>query len=397
VLSELHGRIIAYRPPRDRRRARIAAVRADALPLTYDECRARVREAARAAGLAVEPHPIAARGPHGQELTVDVTLAGAADPARVLVVLSGVHGVEAPVCSALQCDLLGRLDLDAMPAATAVLVVHAVNPWGIAWWRRQNESNVDLNRNWGCGDAAALPNPEYDVVHPLLCPETPTLPDAASFLDGMAPLVAEHGLAWVVAAVTTGQYTHPDGLYFGGSREEESTRILRSVVERHLAHATTSLFVDLHTGHGDLGDVTLLSRAAVGSPADEWVRRHLGRHPIEATVDDPDTASPPKRGQLVAGMAAMLPGDAHDHHGVTMELGTVKGTRMILSERAEHWVHRFGDPDDPTHAAVRWEHRACSTPDDPAWERSALVHGRAVLDDACRALGIATAPGVLAR
>ena len=366
-------------------------MRPDALPITYDECRARFRRAATEAALVVEPHPISARGPHGQELTVDVTVAGAADPARVLVVMSGVHGVEGFANSAIQCELLGRLDPERLADDTAVVVVHAVNPWGMAWWRRQNESNVDLNRNWGRSEGAPPASPEYAAVHPFLCPDTPDLPDPASFLDGMAPLVAEHGLAWVVAAVTTGQYSHPDGLYFGGDREEESTRILRTVVEQHFPNATTSLFVDLHTGHGDLGDVTLLSPAAAGSDADRWVREHLGRHPIEATVDNPGTTSPPKRGQLMSGMAAMLPGD--DHHVVTMELGTVKGTRMILSERAEHWVHRFGDPQDPAHAAVRWEHRVCSTPDDPDWERGALANGRAVLDDACRALGIAIASG----
>ncbi len=54
-----------------------------ALPLTYDESRARFRWAAAAAGLEVEPHAIEARGPHGQELTVDVVAISApGDPAE---------------------------------------------------------------------------------------------------------------------------------------------------------------------------------------------------------------------------------------------------------------------------------------------------------------------------
>jgi predicted deacylase len=365
-------------------------VRADALPLTYDECRARFRRAAADAALAVEAHPIEARGPHGQELTVDVVRAGAPDPDRVLVVLSGVHGVEGFACSAIQCDLLGRLDVSAMPPATAVVAVHAVNPWGMAWWRRQNESNVDLNRNWGRDHAAPMPNAAYRAVHPLLCPDDDQLPDDRSFLDAMAPLLAEHGRAWVTAAVTSGQYDEPDGLYFGGERTEASTRILERIVHEHLAGATTSLFVDLHTGHGAFGTATLLSPAPFGSPADRWLRERFDPVRIEATAGDPDATSAPKTGQLISGMASMLRSDDHrdDHHVVTFELGTVGGTRMILAERAEHWVHRHGDRSRPDHAAAVWEHRVCSTPDDTAWETGALVHGRTVLGAACRALDI---------
>jgi hypothetical protein len=265
-----------------------------------------------------------------------------------------------------------------------VVLVHAVNPWGMAWWRRQNESNVDLNRNWDRDRVVPPPNDGYPLVHDLLCPDGDDLPAADVFLDGVAPLVAEHGIGWVTGAITRGQYTHPDGLYFGGDRTEESTHVLVRLVHDHLADAGTSLFVDLHTGHGAYGTYTLLSPAAPGSPADRWLRERFDPERLEATVDNPDTSSAPKTGQLMSGMASLLPGD--DHHCLTFEVGTVKGTRMILAERAEHWVHRHGSRDDPTHAAAVWTHRVCSTPDDPAWEHTALDHGRAVLDAALATL-----------
>ena len=62
-------------------------------------------------------------------------------------------------------------------------------------------------------------------------------------------------------------------------------------------------------------------------------------------------------------------------------------TRMILDERAEHWVWRHGDPTDAQHARILWEHCCGSTPDDEHWERTALEHGARTLDDALAALG----------
>jgi hypothetical protein len=69
-----------------------------------------------------------------------------------------------------------------------------------------------------------------------------------------------------------------------------------------------------------------------------------------------------------------------------MELGTISDTRMIVNERAEHWVHFHGDRSTPAHARIVWDHRCGSTPDDPDWERSARAHGVVVLDAARGAL-----------
>ena len=70
------------------------------LPISYDECRARFRHACAMAGLAWRSHPIDARGPDGQSLTVEETFIGPDNAAGVLVVLSGVHGVEGFIGSA---------------------------------------------------------------------------------------------------------------------------------------------------------------------------------------------------------------------------------------------------------------------------------------------------------
>jgi predicted deacylase len=359
-------------------------MRPDRFPLTYDECRERFRWTCHLAGLAWQAHPITAPGPHGQQLTIDVTSYGAVVPRRALVILTGVHGDEGFSSSTLLCDAIERWvdgGFDAMLGDdVTVLMVHAVNPWGMAYWRRQNESNVDLNRNWGRDQRLDVPhNAGYEVLHPTLVPGGDVAPTAESLFEVTRGLIEQHGYRWVKSAVSQGQYDHPDGLYFGGDRTEESNRILAAVVGDRLAGADEVLVVDLHTGHGAFGTYTLLSHVPEDHPDDAWLRDVFDAERIECTAA-PDATTGPKHGQIASGLGSLVPGATW--RTVTMELGTVSDTRMILNERAEHWVHFHGDRSDPEHARIVWEHRCGSTPDDPEWERLARSHGMEVLDAA---------------
>lgn len=353
------------------------------LPLTYDECRARFRHALARRGVPVEPHPIADRGPDGQELTVDVAHLGAAAPDRALLVLSGVHGVEGFLGSALQTDLVESLPDDALAPDLALVLVHAVNPWGMAWWRRQNEHNVDLNRNWRRDDLDPAPNDAYDELHALACPDTPTLPDVDELLVAAAGLVAERGLAWVRDAITVGQYRHPDGLHYGGSRTEASCRIVEAVVGAHLAGVSRLFTLDLHTGHGPRGEVTALSDAPRGSAQDRFLRAALPTATVEATVE-PDASTGVKAGQIGNGVAQLLPDTVC--HATSLEVGTTPDEEQLVATYHEQWVHRHGDRSDPAHAAAVWAYRCCFTPDDPEWEQRARVVGARQLADALAAV-----------
>ncbi|WP_208029767.1 DUF2817 domain-containing protein [Rhabdothermincola sediminis] len=358
--------------------------RADRLPLTYDECRARFLHVLARRGLQGRSHPIAARGPEGQRLTIDVVHVGAARPSRALLVLSGVHGVEGFLGSALQCDLLDRLDPAALPGDTAVLLVHAVNPWGMAWWRRQNESNVDLNRNWRRDQHEPPPNDAYDELHPLACPDTPTMPSVDDLLSRAVAVVAERGMPWVRAAITSGQYRHPDGLHYGGARTEESNRILEQVVVDHLGEVERLFTVDLHTGHGPRGEVTALSDQPPGSAQDRFLREALPRARVEPTIGNPGATAAPKTGQIANGIGGLLGGAVA--YATSLEIGTAGDEEQLVATYLEQWVHRRGDRHDPEHAAAVWAYRCCFTPDDPEWERRARTLGAEQLDDALAAV-----------
>ena len=352
----------------------------DMLPLTYDEMRARFRLAVHGAGLRYEAHPIDALGPEGQTLTVDVTAAGPEAAPNALIVLSGVHGVEAPIASTLQCDLLDRLDELSPPENLRIVLVHGVNPWGMAWWRRANENNVDLNRNWNRDHVDPPVNEGYQLVHPLLCPDTTSVPTLDEFRELMMALVAERGGTWMRDVVSLGQYTHANGFHFGGHQTEQSVRILADVVARHAAAATRSLSVDVHTGHGPLGTHTLLTGARVGAPNDRWIRRHFTADEISGRAKSSPEGP---RGHLGAGLADVL-GNS-EHHSMVLEFGTRSADRQVVTTRLENWVHHHGDRRTPEGIDIIMRNRRHYTPDDPGWAANALDQGRAVLDDALRA------------
>ncbi len=359
-------------------------MRLDRFPLTYDECRERFRWTCRTAGLAFSAHPITVRGEHGQQLTIDVTAFGALRPRRALLVMAGVHGDEGFSSSTLMCEAIDRwvaagVD-DGLADDAAVLMIHAVNPWGMTYWRRQNESNVDLNRNWGRDERTDVPaNIGYVALHPVLVPGGDTPPTPESLLAATRAMIDEHGYQWVKSAVSAGQYSHADGLYFGGDRTEESNRHLAEIVEPRLAGAEEVLVLDLHTGHGAFGTYTLLSHVPEDHPDDAWLREVFDAGRIECTASA-DATTGPKHGQIASGLGSLVP-DA-TWRTITMELGTRSDTRMIINERAEHWVHFHGDRSNPDHARIVWDHRTGSTPDDPEWERLARTHGVEVLDAA---------------
>ena len=185
---------------------------------SYALARRRFRDAAARRGLVVESTVLDLPGVDGEELAVDVVRDGPADAARLLIVLSGVHGVEGYCGSAVQTGLLelGGLDrlLGAKAHDTAVLYIHALNPYGFSHSRRVTQENVDLNRNCIDFDAPLPVNAGYAEIHDLLLPATwPPAPADDAALAAYAARVGARGLQ---RAISLGQYAYADGMFFGG-------------------------------------------------------------------------------------------------------------------------------------------------------------------------------------
>src|SRR5687767_5641351 len=111
----------------------------------YAEARTKFQDAAKAAGASLSSYVHPERGPDGGELATDVAWIGPADAAGVLVLVSGTHGVEGHCGSGAQVDWLRRGEAAHRAPNVAVMLIHAINPYGFAWSRRVTHENVDLN------------------------------------------------------------------------------------------------------------------------------------------------------------------------------------------------------------------------------------------------------------
>jgi hypothetical protein len=104
----------------------------------YQSARRRFLSASEHAGAELEQFLNPVRGPHGEFLYTDVALVGNPQSKRFLVLISGTHGVEGFAGSALQVGLLEEGIQNRLPPETAVLMIHAINPYGMAYLRRFN-------------------------------------------------------------------------------------------------------------------------------------------------------------------------------------------------------------------------------------------------------------------
>ena len=141
----------------------------------YITARERFRAASSSLGYSHTAYPINQVSPKGEELTIDVAISSAEKFKRVVVISSGLHGVEGFLGSAIQLILLEKLkSIPLLPADTKLVLIHALNPYGFAWRRRWNENNIDLNRNFLLSGKVFEGSPQdYSKFNSFLNPTSP--------------------------------------------------------------------------------------------------------------------------------------------------------------------------------------------------------------------------------
>ena len=87
-------------------------------------------------------------GPDGEDLTIDIAVLGSLTSNKLLLYTSGIHGVEGFAGSAIQLSVIDMLKNQKLIEDYCIIFVHIINPFGMAWHRRVNENNVDMNRNF---------------------------------------------------------------------------------------------------------------------------------------------------------------------------------------------------------------------------------------------------------
>lgn len=352
---------------------------------SYAEARGRFIDAARANGARVYQYrDPKQKGPEGEALCLDVAVAGPENAERVLVVASGTHGIEGFAGSAAQTAWLAGGGAGRLPKRTAMALFHALNSWGFAHRARGTDENVDLNRNFIDHTGPYPANPGYAEVHPIVTPETwddATQAEVFRQLDALRARIGEKAFS---TAFNGGQFSHPDGIYFGGRREQWANYAFREAVVKHVAHARHAAIIDLHTGIGPWAEHIYLCFHPEGSAARKRARDWWGERAVNlAGVTHQALAD--YQGVLIDGFAQMLP--KAEVTSIVVEFGTLPRTEIQRANMAGRWLKYHGAQHP---ALARKVHdQFCETfyPSDPKWRAAVLEQSRELLERGLQGIG----------
>jgi len=338
----------------------------------YAEARARFLATAKAAGAKLDAYRNPNRGPAGEELTTEVAWLGPANAERVLVAVSGTHGVEGFCGSGAQVGWLDSGLFREAPKGTALLLIHAINPYGFAWQRRVTEDNVDLNRNFVDHGAPYPVNPGYEELHETICPRDWTDAVIAETRSVFEAYVQKHGPRGLQSAISGGQYSHADGLFFGGNAEAWSRQTLLAIFTRNLAKARHVAVIDYHTGLGPRGHG---ERICVHAPESESLAR-AGQW-YNDDITSPSLGSSSSVELFGVNLTAMEKALPHARMtGIALEYGTLPTEQVKLALRADNWLHVHGEVDSAKGRAIKDQIREAFYQDADDWKE--MIWERAV-------------------
>lgn len=352
----------------------------------YSEARRKFREVARAVGGEAVAHHQPAPGPddataeasglprvdRDEPLSTDIAWLGPRDARRLLLAQSGTHGVEAFCGSGIQIGWLCSGRHRKLPPDTAMLLIHAINPHGFAWQRRVNEDNVDLNRNF-VGHGGGYPaNEGYEQLRDSICPREWTPESRAAADKVLFDYRDQHGAMALQGAIMSGQYSHADGVFYGGRRASWSQTTLATILDRFGRRVQEVGFIDLHTGLGPHGYGEIISNHESDRAALARVRDWYGSE--VTTSEDGTSSSAPILGDINNGVASAMP--QANVTGITLEYGTVPIEQVVNSVRADNWLHIHGRPASDQGREIKQEIRGAFYPETDEWKQ--LVYERSV-------------------
>lgn len=336
--------------------------------------------------------------PDHPELNIDAFWLEPVKKEKLVVVSTGEHGIEGYVGSTMARlfseDFLPRLD----PENTGVLIIHAINPWGMVHHRKVNEHGVDLNRNFILdGNFADNINPEFERNTWLLSPHR-----------GLG--VMELELGWLVAkilwAATTqgvasltkaallGQYIDPNTMFYGGSRLEPEAEIVLELARHALKEYDRAVVFDQHTGYGPRYQMSLT--VLPNEPLSSTEMQKNFNYPLVYKVNPEEFYA--ISGDMTEGLAtaAKEGGGGKIEFVTAFEFGTfgdgfmerVKSLLVMILE-SQNFV--FPSKNPRTNAIVKKWFDELYFPTDLGWRKKALADGRQAFEGLLRYFGYISA------
>ncbi|MFW6227229.1 MAG: M14 family metallopeptidase [Bacteroidota bacterium] len=357
-------------------------------PQNYDDAKRRfagiVNQAVRQfKGVSV--YGIAVPSVFDDALTVDVCYIPAQkDSANLLILSSGVHGVEGYVGHAVQEFFADQYLNDDLLEHTGILFIHTVNPYGFKYSRRVTENNVDMNRNSAVNNQLyTIKNqsyPEvYDLINPAKVVNTRSVENRFFFIKAMNE-IRKASLPVLRQAVLQGQYDYPNGLYFGGNQHEPQIDSLKVLLQQTLKPYDRIKVIDLHTGYGERGKLHLFPNPMEGEQKQKMEQLYEGFVIDWGDSDDFYTVT----GDFAGFIGDLNPGK--EFYPMVFEYGTLNSQTTMGSLKSIHVMilenqgHHHGFLTEEDSLKVKSDFLEMYFPSSVSWRNYIMLQTREVFD-----------------
>ena len=353
-------------------------------PETYEASRARfLRDAERLRfkwdSSRLETHALT----NFPDLSIDWLWAEPRPKENLVVISTAEHGIEGYVGSAMLKVFMDEFAPRMDPEKTGLLLVHAINPWGMKNRLRVNLNHVDLNRNFVFdGNYSSEINPDYDLLLKFLNPSGPVRTLGAETLPFLARVVKNMvypGKARVQAASLLGQHRHPQGIYFGGTEPQEETLVLTGLYRAALAAYQNVIQIDMHTGYGPRDQMTVIVPPLDPAPSTELSRKF--NYPLVQKIEAKEFyAISGDMGEYVYRLRdAEFPGK--DVFACGFEFGTFGDSlaalvRSLRITVLENQLRHHGSNSLQAEKEIREEYEELFLPSEPGWREKAIADAR---------------------
>ncbi|MFN3455266.1 MAG: DUF2817 domain-containing protein [Pseudobdellovibrio sp.] len=268
---------------------------------------------------------------------------------NAVVIISGTHGVEGFVGSAVQRWLIDQ-DFTKQRKNTDIILIHGLNVYGFKNQRRVNEDNVDLNRNFLIErEHFSIDDTAYNNLNDFLNPERSaeySFLSKAKFLAEAGIKILKFGLENLRNPILQGQYTLPKGIFYGGSKNAPQAELLKKLANEELLDYKKIILIDLHTGYGKKGKLHLLAGAA-NDKNSEVLKKIF--NPLDVDFGDQKSFYL-THGEMIKYLQDLILSAKTENNvtiaNITFEygtldsqtsLGSIESLRRIVYENQNHW------------------------------------------------------------
>jgi hypothetical protein len=286
-----------------------------------------------------------------------------------------VHGTEAVIAAGLLNDLLASPLLQSLPSDMNAILVHVLNPWGMAHETRTTENNVDLNRNFIDFSEPVPRNPGYADLHSII-----SRSDIEAAIGDLRKALAAPGANGNgnanVDSIMRGQYEFADGINYGGSAEEWSNRTLRIILATHLPMTRHLALIDWHTGIGKPAEAVPLAFHLPGSRSALSLSKWHGKDVTLLGSHFPGGAVPRFTGILNMAVPAIL--ESVSTYATVVEFGTKPNADVLEALMVDRWL-KFAGADSTAASRLKRSMLDCFSPRDPKWRAVVVQSARDIV------------------